>query len=417
MKMKKWIAVILCLTIAAALCPTAAAAGDYSSARNGVAVVAVVLELDGQMMLHSYGSGFFVDSDDDEVEYLVTNHHVVSDHLTMGSGEGQNVELDDGTVVSVRSRLLVFFDEDDYVEAKVVDSNDVDDLALVKISRPTDERKYLTLCPPTDEMQGQSAYAIGFPDAAESVGASSQWGVNDVSITSGSISRLVDETGTLTPLVQTDAVISPGNSGGPLVNANGEVLGVNTKGITTIYDSSSREVFYAVNVSEVIAMLQKNAVTFKLAGKSGLLDAVPSWVWIAAGAVTVVAAVAAVALVLRKKGGKKGGKKAAGLVLVGTAGELAGRRYPLSGVQLMAGRDTSQCTVLYPKDHPGVSFHHCCLWAENGSAYIRDVGSTFGTYVNGSRLAPGENRPLSPGAAISLGSSDETFTLTQEGGV
>lgn len=412
MKLKRLAAVILCLTMMAALCPGALAAEDYSSACSGVAVVATVVDIQGEMMIAGYGSGFFVDSDDDEVEYLVTNYHVVSDHVAGGSGTEQTLELDDGTQLPFRSHLMVFFDENNYLDAKVVDSDSVNDLALVKLSRPTDERIPLAICPPTENMRGQSVYAVGFPDAAESVGTASQWGVNDETITTGTISRLVKQTGTLTPLVQTDAVISHGNSGGPLVNAGGEVVGVNVMGVTTEYeDSTKREMYYAINAEEVVNLLKRNNIEFKLAGASKGLGAIPTWAWIVVGTAAAAAVIVVLVLVLRKKGGRKGS-----LELVCTAGYFAGKRFPLGGGQMTVGRDPSG-TIVYPQKHPGVSNRHCCLWTQGGTAYIRDLGSSFGTRVNGVQLAAGEDRPLTEGAVIQLGSPAESFTVTRGGGV
>lgn len=414
MKGKRFIAVLLSLTLLAAICPGALAANDYAAARNGVAVVAMVAEIDDQMVIYSYGSGFFVDSDDDEVEYLITNYHVVSDHLDYGAGEEYSLEDDDGTPFTFRSHLMVFFDDSEYTDAKVVDSDSVSDVALVKLSKPTDKREPLSLCLPTEDMLGQSAYAIGFPDAAESVGTSSQWGVNDATITTGSISRLVKQTGTLTSYVQTDAVISPGNSGGPLVNADGAVMGVNVMGVTTEYENSSREMYYAVSTEEVVSILNRNGVPYKPYPEKKSL---PRQTWLTIGAAAAVLVAIVVALLLGRRG--KGRKKSApaGLFLAGTAGALAGSRYPLGGERLVMGCDPARCRVVFPEQLPGVSHVHCCVWAESGRAYLRDLGSTYGTYVNGARLAPGQDQELTPGTTFCLGSPKECFTVTREGGV
>lgn len=415
MKGKRFIAVLLSLMLLAAICPGALAADNYASARNGVAVVAVVFEIDGQMELFSYGSGFFVDSDDDEVEYLITNHHVVSDYLDYGTGEKYNLEDDDGTPFTFRSHLMVFFDDSEYTDAQVVDSDSVNDVALVKLSEPTDKREPLSLCLPTEDMLGQSAYAIGFPHAAESLGTATQWGVNDATITTGSISRLVKQTGTLTPYVQTDAIISQGNSGGPLVNADGAVLGVNVMGVTTNYENNSREVYYAVSTEQVISLLNRNGVPYKPYQEKKALS---EQTLIIAGAIAAAVLVAVVlVLVLGRRG--KGGKKSAqgSLFLVGSAGALAGSRYPLGGEQLVMGCDPARCRVVFPDQLPGVSHVHCCVWADNGRAYLRDMGSTYGTFVNGVRIASGETRELTPGMAFSLGSPKECFMITREGGV
>ena len=69
-------------------------------------------------------------------------------------------------------------------------------------------------------MVGSTIYAVGYPGLAENVfaDATTTWGPSDVSVTSGSISRLLTTSGTGQMRLQIDCVIRHGNSGGPLVN-------------------------------------------------------------------------------------------------------------------------------------------------------------------------------------------------------
>jgi serine protease Do len=87
------------------------------------------------------------------------------------------------------------------------------DLALLKINRPT---KFPTVAPGKSKSirVGDNVYAIGTPLAE----------VNQNTFTSGIVSSLRDEG----RIIQTNATINPGNSGGPLLNEEGEVIGVNT---------------------------------------------------------------------------------------------------------------------------------------------------------------------------------------------
>ncbi len=142
------------------------------------------------------GSGFLID----EEGHILTNNHVV---------EGaKDVE--------------VILDQRTSLDGEVVGRDPFNDLALVKV----DASKVSHITPVTlgdsDAVQpGQLAIALGCP-----------FGLEDT-ITMGVISGLdrsiTSKTGrAITGLIQTDAAINPGNSGGPLLNSQGEVIGINT---------------------------------------------------------------------------------------------------------------------------------------------------------------------------------------------
>jgi serine protease Do len=153
-----------------------------------------------QEQIPSMGSGFIISNDG----YVLTNEHVIR-----GANQIKAI-LPDG-------RSFV---------GRVVGAHPQYDLAVVKI-----EGKNLPVAPlgtATDLMVGEWAIAIGNPfgfllnDAQPSVTA----GV--VSATHRDIKATNDENGIYKDMIQTDAAINPGNSGGPLLNAKGEVIGVNT---------------------------------------------------------------------------------------------------------------------------------------------------------------------------------------------
>ena len=133
------------------------------------------------------GSGFFVSSDG----YLLTNFHVVR------QGGWPTVRLADGKSVS----------------ASVVRNDEEKDLALLKASGsgyPT-----LPLGDSNRATQGESVIAIGSPVGLEGT------------VTRGIISAVRKGPNGVT-YIQTDAAVNPGNSGGPLLNKAGQVIGINT---------------------------------------------------------------------------------------------------------------------------------------------------------------------------------------------
>lgn len=96
---------------------------------------------------------------------------------------------------------------------------------------------------------------------------------------------------------------------------------------------------------------------------------------------------------------------------------LPGRRFPMADT-VRIGRDPSLNQLSYPANVKGISRQHCELRLVNGQVYLKDLGSTYGTFLgSGQRLAP-PNQPvlLKPGDRFSLASPQETFVLLRKGG-
>jgi serine protease Do len=150
------------------------------------------------------GSGFIIDPDG----YIITNAHVVNG--------AQRVQVilppsnPDGSLATALSSRI------DIVPARIVGVAREKDLALLKIEGS--KLPALPLASYRDLRQGHAVFAFGSPEGLRN------------SITHGVISAVSRQLDPDSPLIyiQTDAPINPGNSGGPLVNLNGEVVGVNT---------------------------------------------------------------------------------------------------------------------------------------------------------------------------------------------
>lgn len=456
---------------------------SINSVRESVVVVSCDREfsdiIDDENHTIGTGTGFFVDNEESNVQYLVTNYHVVKYFVEYGRGEWQESAYDEDkaqyqyvgedegkgkgkgvplhikngevlTVANGKMRLRVFYDSENYDEAYVVDSDEVKDIALLKLDAPTEKRKALTLCSPTEDMVGSTVYAVGYPGLSDNwiVDATSKWGPEDATVTKGVISRLLTKSGSGVRSIQTDAVIQHGNSGGPMINENGNVLGVNTFSVSSQTENNN----YAVNIDEVISMLKSNAVEVKLSSDQEVINSeveenseqgvVPepsveedtsqakgegktddvlnddSASGLSGTNLTIVISVAAVAVLLiivvillsRKKKtspaeraeGNRGGKP----VVRSLSSQHNGAGFPLNGRQIIIGRNKASCTVVFGEKTPGVSSRHCSLSYDksSGDFILTDLSSTYGTFLaNGQKLVPQTPYHLHSGEQFYLG--------------
>ncbi|WP_029363288.1 DegQ family serine endoprotease [Herbaspirillum lusitanum] len=156
------------------------------------------------------GSGFIISADG----YIMTNAHVV---------EGA-------------SDVYVTLTDKREFKAKIIGSDTRTDVALLKIDGTSLPRLVIG---DSDKIRaGEWVLAIGSPFGLENT------------VTAGIISAKARDTGDYLPLIQTDVAVNPGNSGGPLINLKGEVIGINSQ----IYSRSGgfMGISFAVPIDEAL---------------------------------------------------------------------------------------------------------------------------------------------------------------------
>lgn len=165
------------------------------------------------------GSGFFISDDG----YILTNHHVIDD----------------------ASEVFVTLTDGEEYTAKVIGSDARTDVALLKID--VTGMDTLPIGTAQDLKKGQWVLAIGSPFGLEST------------VTAGIVSAIGRETGDYLPFIQTDVAVNPGNSGGPLLDLNGEVVGINAQIVSR--SGGFMGISLAIPIDEameVAAQLQEN---------------------------------------------------------------------------------------------------------------------------------------------------------------
>ncbi|KAI5670952.1 hypothetical protein M9H77_11316 [Catharanthus roseus] len=176
------------------------------------------------------GSGFIWD----KFGHIVTNYHVVSKFATDRSG----LQLCKVSFVDARGNSFSR-------EAKIVGFDPDYDLAVLKVNVEENELKPVTLGTSQGLRVGQSCFAIGNP-----------YGYEDT-LTTGVISGLGREIPSpngkaIRGAIQTDAAINAGNSGGPLIDSYGHVIGVNTATFTRRGTGISSGVNFAIPIDTVV---------------------------------------------------------------------------------------------------------------------------------------------------------------------
>ena len=193
-------------TPATTLTTTGSAQGIFSSAFQSVVtiqgdVASTVLTIFGQRTTYSLalGSGFVTTYQG--ADYIVTNFHVV-----------------DGLV-----NTTVTFSDGNAYPAKVVGTDPYSDLAVVTAVAPSSEYVPIRIADSTSLQVGEPVFAIGSPYGLTGTftsGVISQLGRTIQEATSGNYS--------VSGIIQFSVPINPGNSGGPLLDSNGDVVGITT---------------------------------------------------------------------------------------------------------------------------------------------------------------------------------------------
>lgn len=169
--------------------------------------------------VYSLGSGFVFD----KAGYILTNAHVI-DNTT---------------------KVVVKFDNGEEYQAAVVGTDEETDLAVLKINAPR-SLPFLRLADSDRVRVGEWVLAVGSP-----------FGLTRT-VTAGIVSQVKRETpdgSAFQKFIQTDAAINRGNSGGPLVNLDGEVIGINSQIATTTGDYNG--VGFALPSTEAAAVAKQ----------------------------------------------------------------------------------------------------------------------------------------------------------------
>lgn len=244
------IAMTFCLMFSAVIAVNAAEANErVHDAKSGVVQIQVWfydVEAAHEEFVHS-GTGFLINENT-----IVTCQHVAngySDEEYLYWTQMINAALGGNrTVAEVKEKLelRVSVYRDVYVKATVKKASTEMDYAVLTLNEPIKDRVPLKLRDSSTLRQTEEVFALGFPDEMVSLENAKYYDVESVEITGGKVNRIADMSfdvrdsyGKITGrynsvnCVEHGAIIAGGNSGGPLVDADGNVVGINAAGSST----------------------------------------------------------------------------------------------------------------------------------------------------------------------------------------
>ena len=437
--MKRSISIgIVMVLLLAVLLPTGAFATEnpVPKAKQAVVMVYSGIYYDrGELETYDYrgrfssGTAFGVYGEGPGASVFATNAHVVCNDKNQPYD--QVYICVDGADIYDRSTV---------VECKILYVDTRVDVAIIQAEAPIGGVGTLPLKLSEDLETGDYVYALGYPGITDEVADENNYTAEDITVTNGIISRYMTSSGV--KCMAHTAAVNHGNSGGPLIDQYGNAIGINS---FIHLDSSTADLrSYAIYIDYAMEALDELEIPYVLASDKGPSQPAPGpsretepgadaetqapantvpgpgaedtteeesglsgkMVLIIAGAAAaVILVIVLIVLLTRKKPDQRGSAtriQGPAVMVYAVSGPLQGQAWRLDTV-LTVGRDYGNA-IVFPADTKGISRNHCRIERRGVQIVVTDLGSTYGTFVSGRRLAP--NVPVAVGlnAEIWLGS-------------
>lgn len=392
--MKRLLCLITCLVLLITSLPVAVLA-DSNPVPDAIQAVVCIVSGIGYRNGNPYfldvgasqGTGFGVGLAGEDAQIFATNCHVVSrtKGRTMVPYDTVYIFVDDADVM----------DESTVIRCDVIYADPEVDLAIIKAESPIPGVTTLPVCSAETISVGETVYALGYPGISDRLADSNHYTAGDITVTDGVVSRHQLTDG-IKCMAHT-ASVNHGNSGGPLINGKGQVIGINSFIYTDVKNADKRN--YAIYADYITEAMDEMGLPYRTDNGRTVSRALP--VGIAVGAALVIV-LAALFLLLRRRRPKI-------ITVRALRGPLAGQSWQLK-TTLSIGRDPASNIVL-PQDTKGVSRSHCVIQRQGNGASVTDQNSTYGTYLNGIRLMSGQSTPLYHNAVLSLASDQVQFLI------
>ena len=431
------------ITAAAAMaaCTIAASAEDsvnekVKAAQEGVYAVELRYEntSDESFPIQS-GSAFFINP-----TTMLTCDHVVTLDSKTEAAVKELAKTSYGSYSKGNVTVKVKLQSDISVGANVLFSSPEGDWAVLQINESI-KNAPLSFGKSDEAQNTQSVFAIGFPSSVANYKSIKNFSRDDITTTKGVISKVLSEKDV--KKIQHGATISEGNSGGPLVDENGAVIGINNEGVV------NKDYYYAIATEQIISVLEQKQIDYTRYGETASEEASQSSdeaasspaetssqdaaaavtddtsssdesdgmdtktiVLIAGGAALALCLIAAAVLLTRKKPEpapsapkhKPSAQPTIAQVFTLVRAKT-GEKAAIDKITFVVGKDKG-CDYCI-EGNSSISRTHARFIVKGTDCFISDMRSTNGTFVNNKRISPNEEVKLRSGDIIRI--SDEEF--------
>lgn len=302
------------------------------------------------------------------------------------------------------------------------------DVAVLKLARPLNGRPSVAFATGRSAQVNDQVYTVGFPGASSGIVTSAKY---VPTLKRGIVSKLGGESPELTPaaaakgwhgvpVIETDAAMSSGNSGGPLYNEYGEVLGINTFGPKT----NTPGIGWAQDIAVVIPIMKNLGLPLPhvVDGPRGWFDLHRETLQLAGGGAALLLLGGAWRVFRRSPSARPPASSARAplpatrvatrhAMLKGRRGEHAGASIDVPSGGITLGRDRSGGANLLFGDDSDVSRKHCSIAYDDvaGRFVVTDLQSANGTFSmpGDVRLEPNKPWVCRPGQVVRVGRQNE----------
>jgi hypothetical protein len=367
-------------------------------------IVRVITETDDNQIL---GTAFAIGDPDYPTKHFVTNYHVVEEN---------------------KDFVYIVYGKSDKIITNVVIYDEKKDIAILEVSDPIEDIAPMILANPDNISVMDLVIMIGYPGMYTNELTAE---FEDLIIEQGHITRLNQESDRL--MLVHNTVLSRGISGGPLINSNGDVLGINTT--SKIQDEQIRS-SESISISDLIDLISGENILYSVRNSNNNWQ----YIFIPIIVLSIIILTVIIIFIIKKINKKNSTKKNINLVedlldlekthsttrilnpnfrkiyIVGLAGYFEGKTYLLSSKNFVIGRSVRKSDLTFPNKYTDISGIHCILNYDisKDELYIKDV-STNGTYSKkGIRFEKNELTKINFGTEFYLSTEETSFKITDK---